>query len=330
MAQKHEELGLTNDQVQSMYRYMLLTRRLDERMWLLQRSGKVHFLVSGQGQEAAQIGAAFALDPHKDWILPYYRDMGVVLVFGQTVEDLMMSVYAKPQDPNSGGRQMPGHFGGRKYRTITGSSPTATQVPHAVGVALAAKMRNEDTVAFTSLGEGSTNEGDFHEACNFAGVHKLPVIFFCENNGYAISVPTSKQLGCQDVADRAIGYGFPGVVVDGMDVLEVYRVFKEAVERARNGGGPTLIEAKTYRLKPHSSDDDDLTYRTREEVEEARKRDPLILFKAYLEEAGLLTNENHEQLENEIMEEINAATEAAEAAPFAAPESALDFVYAKQ
>lgn len=223
---------------------------------------------------------------------------------------------------------MPGHFGGKKFRIVTGSSPVATQIPHAVGFALAAKMRGEKSVAFTSLGEGSTNQGDFHEACNFAGVQKLPVIFFCENNQYAISIPVQKQIGCVNVADRAQGYGFPGVVVDGMNVLEVYRVVKEAVERARRGEGPTLIEAKTYRLKPHSSDDDDLSYRTREEVEEAKQRDPLHVFRVYLEEAGILTGEMYESMDKEIMDEINRATEAAEKAAYLPPETALHHVYA--
>ncbi len=326
---KHEELGLTNEQLLEMYYYMLLARRLDERQWLLNRAGKVPFVISCQGQEAAQVGAAYALDRQHDYVCPYYRDLGVALVFGQTARDVMMSAFAKPEDPNSGGRQMPGHFGGKKYRIVTGSSPVATQVPHAVGIALAAKMRREPTVAFTSLGEGSTNQGDFHEACNFAGVHKLPVIFYVENNKYAISVPLSKQLGCENVADRAIGYGFPGVIVDGNDVLEVYRVFKQARERAIKGEGPTLIEAKTYRLVPHSSDDDDRSYRTREEVEEAKKHDPILKFRNYLMAEGILTDELVNEYETRVMKEVNEATEAAEKAPYAEPESALLHVYAE-
>ncbi|GAX91893.1 thiamine pyrophosphate-dependent dehydrogenase E1 component subunit alpha [Effusibacillus lacus] len=325
---KHEELGLSKDQLLEMYSYMLLARRLDERQWLLNRAGKVPFVISCQGQEAAQIGAAYALDRQNDYVCPYYRDLGVVLVFGQTARDTMMAAFAKPEDPNSGGRQMPGHFGGKKYRIVTGSSPVATQVPHAVGIALAAKMRGEQTVAFTSLGEGSTNQGDFHEACNFAGVHKLPVIFYVENNKYAISVPISKQLACENVADRALGYGMPGVIVDGNDVLEVYRVFKEARERAVRGEGPTLIEAKTYRLVPHSSDDDDRSYRSREEVEEAKKRDPILKFREYLMQQGFLTEELAQQFEERVMKEVNEATEAAEKAPYAEPESALLHVYA--
>ena len=323
----HEELGLSKEQLHDMFYYMLLARAIDERMWLLNRSGKIPFLVSCQGQEGAQVAAAFALDRQKDYILPYYRDLGMVLAFGQTAQDMMLSAYAKAEDPASGGRQMPGHFGSKKHHIVSGSSPVSTQLPHAVGVALAGRMRGEDLVAYTSFGEGSSNQGDFHEACNFAGVHKLPVIFFCENNNYAISVPLTKQLGCANVADRAIGYGFPGVVVDGNNVLEVYRVFKEAVERARRGDGPTLIEGKLYRLMPHSSDDDDRSYRTREEVEEAKKKDSLLTFRNYLFNHDLLTEEEDQAIRARVVQEVNEATEYAEKAPFSKPEDALLHVY---
>ncbi len=236
----HKDLGLTDEDVLNMYETMLMARRIDERMWLLNRAGKIAFVISCQGQEAAQVGAAFALDRTKDYIAPYYRDMGIVLHFGMTPKDLMLSAFAKAEDPNSGGRQMPGHFGQKKNRIITGSSPVATQIPHAVGVALVAKMQNKDYISFVTLGEGSTNQGDFHEGLNFAGVHKLPVITMVENNKYAISVPVEKQLGCAKVSDRAIGYGMPGVTVDGMNPLEVYKAVKEAADRARAGKGPTL------------------------------------------------------------------------------------------
>ncbi|WP_259348051.1 thiamine pyrophosphate-dependent dehydrogenase E1 component subunit alpha, partial [Paenibacillus polymyxa] len=186
---RHEQLGLTHGQVIDMYRYMLLARRFDERNMLLQRAGKINFHVSGIGQEAAQVGAAFALDREKDYFLPYYRDYGFVLAVGMTPRELMLSAFAKADDPNSGGRQMPGHFGSKRLRIVTGSSPVTTQVPHAVGVALAAKMQKKDFVSFVTFGEGSSNQGDFHEGCNFAGVQKLPVIIMCENNQYAISVP---------------------------------------------------------------------------------------------------------------------------------------------
>ena len=326
---RHEELGLSDEQVLEMYRTMLLARKIDERMWLLNRAGKIPFVISCQGQEAAQVGAAFALDREKDYALPYYRDMGVVLAFGMTARELMLSGFAKAEDPNSGGRQMPGHFGQKKNRIVTGSSPVTTQVPHAVGIALAGKMERKDLVTFVTFGEGSSNQGDFHEGANFAGVHKLPVIFMCENNKYAISIPVEKQLACKNVSDRAIGYGMPGYTVDGNDPLEVYKAVKEAAGRGRRGEGPTLIETVSYRLTAHSSDDDDRVYRDREEVEEAKKKDPIYTFANYLKEVGILTEESEKQMLDDIMHIVNEATEYAENAPYADPESALKHVYAE-
>jgi 2-oxoisovalerate dehydrogenase E1 component alpha subunit len=324
---RHLEAGLTDDQVLEMYEQMLLARRIDERMWLLNRAGKIPFVISCQGQEAAQVGAAFAFDREKDYMLPYYRDLGVVLTFGMTPKEIMLSGFAKAEDPNSGGRQMPGHFGQKKNRIVTGSSPVTTQVPHAVGVALAGKIEKKDFVTFVSFGEGSSNQGDFHEGANFAGVHKLPVIFLCENNKYAISVPIEKQLGCANVSDRAIGYGMPGYTVDGNDPIEVYRVTKEAVDRARRGEGPTLIETISYRLTPHSSDDDDSSYRAREEITEAKAKDPLFTFKAYLLSTGILTEEMDQELNKKLADVINEATDYAEKAPYAQPEDTLKYVY---
>lgn len=327
---RHAKIGLSDNDVLDIYETMLLARKIDERMWLLNRAGKIPFVISCQGQEAAQVGAAFALDKEKDYILPYYRDMGVVLRFGLTARDLMLSAFAKAEDPNSGGRQMPGHFGLKKNRIVIGSSPVTTQVPHAVGIALAGKMQNKDLVAFTTFGEGSSNQGDFHEGANFAAVHKLPVILMCENNRYAISVPIHKQLACEKVSDRAIGYGMPGFTVDGNDPIAVYEVVKAAAERGRRGDGPTLIETISYRLTPHSSDDDDRVYRSREEVEEAKKLDAIITFKAYLQELEILTETIEKELNERITDAVNDATDYAEAAPYASPESALKYVYAEE
>lgn len=327
---RHEELGLSTEAVREMYYLMFLARKLDERMWLLNRAGKIPFTVSCQGHEGAQVGAAYALDRSKDYLLPYYRDLGMVLTLGMTAREIMLSAFAKGEDPNSGGRQMPGHFSCKKRRIVTGSSPVTTQVPHAVGVTLAARMDGKNIVALTSFGEGSSNQGDFHEGLNFAGVHKLPVIFFCENNRYAISVPISKQLACESVAERAAGYGMPGVKVDGNDPLAVYQVVKEAVERARRGEGPTLVEAVTYRLMPHTSDDDDRTYRNQAEVEEAKKNDPILRFKNYLLSSHTLLESDLEEIEHQVMREVDEATEYAEQAPYAKPEDALKYVYAEQ
>ncbi|UOE75317.1 thiamine pyrophosphate-dependent dehydrogenase E1 component subunit alpha [Parageobacillus thermoglucosidasius] len=327
---RHQALGLSDETVLQMYETMLLARKIDERMWLLNRAGKIPFVISCQGQEAAQVGAAFALDRTKDYVLPYYRDMGVVLTFGMTPKELMLSAFAKAEDPSSGGRQMPGHFGKKKNRIVTGSSPVTTQVPHAVGIALAAKMEKKDFVAFVTFGEGSSNQGDFHEGANFAGVHKLPVIFMCENNKYAISVPISKQLACEKVSDRAIGYGMPGYTVDGNDPLEVYKVVKEAADRARRGEGPTLIETVSYRLTSHSSDDDQRAYRSEEELAEARAKDPVLLFASYLKETGVLTDEQEKEIHDRVMKQVDEATDYAEKAPYAEPEHALKYVYAEK
>jgi len=326
---RHVQLGLTNQDVLDMYRTILLARRVDERMWLLNRAGKIPFVVSCQGQEAQQVGASFALDRTKDYSAPYYRDVGVVLALGMTARDLMLQAYAKAEDPNSGGRQMPGHFGQKKNRMLTSSSPVTTQVPHAVGIALAAKLEQKDFVSFVTLGEGSSNQGDFHEGLNFAGVHKLPVIFMVENNQYAISVPLDKQVACENISDRAIGYGMPGVTVDGNDPLAVYQAVKQAADRARNGEGPSLIETVAYRLTPHSSDDDDSKYRSKEEVMKAKEKDGVLTFATYLREQEILTETIEKELEKEIKEIIDEATDYAESAAYASPASIYDFVYEK-
>ncbi|OIA99035.1 2-oxoisovalerate dehydrogenase [Paenibacillus sp. LC231] len=324
---RHAQLGLTDGQVLDMYKYMVLARKFDERNLLLQRAGKINFHVSGIGQETCQVAAAFALDREKDYFLPYYRDYGFVLAVGMTPRELMLSAFAKAEDPNSGGRQMPGHFGSKRLRIVTGSSPVTTQLPHAVGIALAAKMQKKDFVSFVTFGEGSSNQGDFHEGCNFAGVHKLPVIIMCENNQYAISVPLHKQISGK-VSDRALGYGFPGIRVDGNDALEVYAAVKEARERAIRGEGPTLIESMMYRLSPHSTSDNDLAYRTKEEVEENWKKDGVARFKNYLVDCGLWDEARDQDLIAQLNLEIKEATESADLAPFPKPEDTLLHVYA--
>ncbi|GAB2696920.1 thiamine pyrophosphate-dependent dehydrogenase E1 component subunit alpha [Paenibacillus thermoaerophilus] len=324
---KHRELGLTDEQVVKMYGNMVAARKFDERATLLQRAGKVPFHVSGIGQEAAQTAAAFAMNREIDYFLPYYRDYAFVYTLGMTMRELMLNLFAKAEDPNSAGRQMVGHFGCKRLRVVTGSSPVTTQVPHAAGIAYAAKLRGEKCVAYVSFGEGSSNQGDFHEGANFIGVHKLPVILFCENNQYAISVPYSKQVGTAKIADRALGYGFKGLRVDGNDPLEVYRVVKEARERALAGEGATLIEAMMYRLSPHSAADNDMLYRTREEVEEHRKRDGILRMRAYLTECGLWDDDRENELQERIKAEVNEATAYADKAPYPSPEDTLLHVY---
>lgn len=324
----HRDLNLTEDDLLKMYRTMVLTRALSSRMWVLNRMGKAAFAITGDGQEAAQVGSAYALRPGRDFVLPYYRDLGVVLTVGMTPEELMLGLLARAADPSSGGRQMPSHFGHARLRIISGSSPVATQIPHAAGIAYASKLRHEDDVTIVYFGDGATSKGDFHEGLNFAGIHRLPVIFFCENNGYAISVPLHKQMAIRSVAERAAGYGFPGVSVDGNDVLAVYAATRQAVERARSGGGPTLIEARTYRLVPHSSDDDDRRYRTKAEVDHWRQDDPIERFKAYLLEESILTPDLIQEISTRVAAEVDRATDHAERSPLPQPESALLHVYA--
>jgi 2-oxoisovalerate dehydrogenase E1 component alpha subunit len=326
---KHRTLGLTDEQLVNMYSTMVLARKFDERAHLLQRAGKIPFHVSGIGQEAGQVAAAFAMNREKDYFLPYYRDYGFVLSVGMTVKDVLLQQFAKAEDPNGAGRQMAGHFSHKRLRVVTGSSPVTTQVPHAAGIAYAAKIRGEKLVCYVAFGDGSSNQGDFHEGCNFAGVHKLPVIFFCQNNQYAISVPYSKQVGQARIADRALGYGFPGVRVDGNDALEVYRVVKEAHERAMNGEGPTLVEAMMYRVTPHSTSDDDMLYRTKAEVEENRAKDGILQLKSYMMECGLWSDADEEQLQERIKLEINEATNYADRAAYPQPEDTLKHVYAE-
>jgi 2-oxoisovalerate dehydrogenase E1 component alpha subunit len=313
--------------LREMYRAMLLARMTDERCWLLNRGGKAPFVISCQGQEGAQVGSVFALDRTQDWFAPYYRDLAVVMALGETPLDILLSVMGKAGEPNSGARQMPSHFGNRKLRIISQGSSVGTQALHAVGTALASRARGEQAVSISYVGEGGTSQGDFHEAMNFASVHRLPVIFFVENNNYAISVPQDLQMAVRDVASRAAGYDMPGVVVDGQDVPEVYRVTREAAARARAGEGPSLIEAKVHRFTSHSSDDDQRVYRDADELQQEQQEDCLPRFRELVVGHGALTEDAEQELRAQIREEIDAATQAAEDAPYPAPEDALLHVY---
>jgi 2-oxoisovalerate dehydrogenase E1 component alpha subunit len=243
--------------------------------------------------------------------------------------DIMTAQYATAADPSSGGRQMPGHYGSHEHNLVSVSSPVATQLLHAVGIALAAKIRKTGQVAMTSMGEGSSNQGDVHEGLNFAAIHKLPFIFVVENNGYAISVPAARQVSVPDVASRAAGYGIPGVVVDGSDVLACYAAARDAVARARAGEGPTLIEAKVTRLTGHSSDDQQTKYRSEEELALEKTHDVLPVFRAQLRDARVLTDAIEERLAAEIKDAVHDATEFAEAEPDPDPSTAMRYVYAE-
>lgn len=326
---RHTALGLTADDLVGMYHTVLLARLLDQKIWSLNRMGKAPFVVSSQGHEGAQVGSAWALRAGHDVVLPYYRDTGVVLTLGMTPDEVLQGVFARAADPCSGGRQMPNHWGSARLGIITGSSPIATQLPHAAGLAYAAKQRGDDQVAVSYFGEGASSKGDFHEALNFAGIHSLPCVFICENNGYAISVPLTKESAVDDVADRAHGYGFGGVIVDGNDLLDVYAATHQALRRARAGDGPTLIECKTYRFRAHTSDDDDRTYRTPEEIEAWRKKDPLRQVRQYLIEQRLLSEADEVATETELKVTVDEAARRAEALAFPEPSTAGARVFAR-
>lgn len=321
--------ALTDEQLREAYYFILLARALDDRMWAFNRQGKAPFVISCAGHEGIQVGSAMALRPGEDWVLPYYRDLGVMLVLGMTPREAMLQFLARADDPCSGGRQMPGHWSYPRLKVVTASSPVATQILHATGVALASKLKREPHVTAVYFGEGSTAGGDFHEGLNFAGIYQLPVVFVCENNGYAISEPQSREMPIGNVADRAAAYGMVGEVVDGNDVVGSYEAMRRAVERARDGGGPTLLEAKTYRLVPHSSDDDDRVYRSREEVLSWKQKDPVDRFRRQLLESGVLDAHMVEDVQRRVAAEVDDATEFAERAPYASPDTAFRHVYAE-
>ncbi|MHB0922511.1 MAG: thiamine pyrophosphate-dependent dehydrogenase E1 component subunit alpha [Bellilinea sp.] len=323
-------MELSSETKLEMYWMMLLSRRLDERAWVLHRQGKIAFHISGIGQEAAQVGAAYALRRGEDWVTPYYRDLAMMICLGYTPRDFMLALMGKKGEPTSGARQMPSHWSMRKANAVSHSAPVSTQCPHAAGIGLGIKMRKEDKVVLTSLGEGSTSQGEWYEAVNWAAIHQLPVIFLVENNQYAISVPADKQMAVASAADKACGMGLRGISVDGTDVFSVYRVVAEAVADARAGKGPTLIEALMYRITPHSSDDDDRTYRSREEVDEAKKKDPLIVGRRSLEEEGLIDQARIDEMEARARELIDEAVQFAEKMEYPSVEDALFPVYAEE
>jgi 2-oxoisovalerate dehydrogenase E1 component len=309
------------------FHLMLLGRQIDYRCQVLNRQGRAPFIISCAGHEAAQIGVGWPLKPRYDWLSPYYRDIVLCFRMGLTPLDLMLSVLAKPADPASGGRQTPGHFSDTRLNIISGGSPVATQMVHGAGTAYALKMDGSDRVVMTCYGEGSGSEGDTHEAFNFAAIHRLPEIFVCQNNGFAISVPFNKQYAIAHAAQRAVGYGFPGITVDGRDPVTCYHVSKQAVARARAGEGPTLIECLVDRLGAHSSEDDQRRYRSQEELDQLAANDCLERFRKRLLEEGILDQAAVTEHEERVREEVTQATRQGLDSPDARPEEALDHVY---
>ena len=307
---------------------MLLARSISEKSWLLTRQGRVLFSMPCDGQEAADVASAYALDANKDFIVPYARSLGAMLVKGMTSLEIMLSMFGKSADPNSGGRQMPMHWGYKKLGIISMGSSIGTTLPRASGVALASKLQNQDAVTMVYFGEGAASEGDFHEGLAFAGVHRLPVVFLCNNNGWATSVPVNLQTAEPQISKRAAGYGFPGVTVDGLDPVKVYQSVTKAVNRARSGDGPTLVEAKTIRMMPHSSSDDHLRYRSQEELNAEKELDPLPRFRDLLISANILDEESSRKLSESVNQEVETAIAEAEEAPYPDASSAFNGVYA--
>lgn len=309
-----------------LYRTMVLSRYLDERVWLLNRQGKAAIAASAQGHEAAQVGCVEATDPSKDHYLIYYRQFTAMLALGAEPEEMLRGFLAKDGEPMSAARQFPLHGAHPRVDLFNFSNVIATQLPQAVGVAMADKLRGKDAVTIVYFGDGASSQGDTHEAMNFAGIHKLPVIFFCENNRFAISVPLSKQMAVDGIASRAAGYGFPGVQVDGTDVNAVFEVTKVAVERARAGDGPTLIEADVERLLPHTTDDDHTRYRSVEDIEQMAGRDPIRLTSDLLKHEDLLTEAEDEAIHAEAKKRVNLATDTVDAEPYPGVETMFDHI----
>ena len=313
--------------LRAMHRHMLKMRTLDQRGLSLQRQGRIGFYGLTTGQGASVTGAAYPLRP-TDWIFPALRETGVSMWRGTTVKEILCQLIGNSADVLIG-RQMPMHFSDRRVNAVAWSSVIGTQLVHAMGAAWAAKIRGTDDVMVGYIGDGGTSSADFHAAMNFAAVKQVPVVFFCQNNQWAISVPISAQTASSSIAIKAAAYGMPGVRVDGNDLLAVLAAMREAVDRARSGGGPTFIESLTFRMGGHSSSDDPTRYRDAELVKTWERRDPIVRFGAWLRSRGLLTDADVETWTAEVNDEISKAVTEAEAAGPPPIETIFSDVYAK-
>lgn len=319
--------GLDGETLLFLFRKMVFLRALDEKALNLQRAGRIGFYIGAAGQEAAEVGSGFPLRKD-DWLFPSYRDQGVALLHGYPLSDLLGQLFGNSVDVTKG-RQMPNHWCDRAARVVSVSSPVATQLPQAVGVAYASRLRGEKVAVIAYFGDGGSSTGEFHVGMNFAGVFRTPNVFFCSNNQYAISMPFAKQTASGSIAVKAAAYGFPGIRVDGNDVLAVVRATRDALERAREGEGPTLIEALTYRMGAHSTSDDPTRYRSAEELEAWRRKDPILRFAAHLTRQGLLDESTEKSAMEAAREEVQRAVSACEAAPPVSPGSLVEDVYAE-
>jgi 2-oxoisovalerate dehydrogenase E1 component len=319
---------LSREQLVQAYRNMLLGRFLDQKIMVLLRQGKGYFHIGVSGHEAAQVAAALNFRPGHDWFYPYYRDMSFCLQLGLTPEEVLMGFLARAADPSSGGRQMPSHWGHTGLRIVSQSSPTGTQFLQALGCAMGCQREGKDEIVYVSAGEGTTSQGDFHEALNWASRVRAPVLFFIEDNHYAISVPIEEQTSGGSVYNISCGYeNLRRFQVDGTDFLKTYEAVRKAVRRIRRGEGPCLVVAKVVRLLPHSSSDDHTKYRRPEELERDRQNDPIPKMEKMLRDEGILSEKEIQALRHAVQQEVDEAAEKTEKLPPPRPETATLYVY---
>lgn len=317
---------LTDAQVGDLLEHMITTRWLDERLTALQRQGRIGFHVGSLGEEGAIIGSAFAMR-EQDWLFPCYREFGAALLRGLDFQRFVDNMFGNENDTVKG-RQMPDHYTSRERHWLSISSPVGTQITHAVGFAWAGRLRREDMATLVYFGDGATSSNDFHSGMNFAGVFKIPTVFFCRNNGWAISVPSDRQTASKTFAEKGIAYGIPSVRVDGNDIFAVVSVVRRAVERASRGGGATLIEALTYRMGGHSTSDDPKAYRETDDLKPWEQRDPIQRVRNYLTKRGAWTSEREEAFRADLETKFKRAVGVAEATRKPSLESMFDDVYA--
>ncbi len=318
----------TREQHLDMHRWMCMAKALDDRMHILVKQGRAPFVGSSRGHEGIQVASTAAIG-QDDWLVPHYRGLANAIVRGLTMREWMLAVFAKAGDPLSAGRNIPGGcYSYHKLKIAPVSQVVASWIPKAAGIAYAAKVKSESTVVLCTFGDGATSQGEFHEGVNFAAVHRLPVVFVCENNSYAISVPIRLQTANPNIAERAQGYGIAGVTVDGTDVPACHDVCREAVARARRGEGPTLIDAKIWRINSHTSEDNQAKYRSKEEMEEAARHDPLVRYTAWLVERGWITGDGASSVQVACDQEASEAADWAEEQPDPLPEDALKNLFA--
>ena len=319
--------GLEASDLVDYYTRLVQARTIDERIWALNRQGKVPIAASSQGHEAAQLGSLLAAEKDGDcFLFPYYRDLALKVAAGLTPVQTMMSFMGRAGDPYSNGRQFPLQGADLPHKIIQISNVVAAGLTQSVGYALGCRMAGEKTVVLVYFGDGATSQGETHEAMNFASIHKLPVIFICENNRYAISTPQNAQMVVEEVSGRAASYGFPGFTVDGMDLMSCYEATREAITHARSQG-PVLLEMKVERFMSHTTDDDDRRYRPEGEVERARERDPIVTLARTLIEEGILTQNQVDEIAATALQATDEATDIAEASTLPDESVLHDSVY---